>query len=119
MSRTSTASAASPGIKGTVTATTPVTGPVGPVGGATVRVWLKEAGTYSVTVTTNAQGRYTLPALPVGAYQVDVVRVGSRRWAPGAISRTGASTTTLTTGCTTAPDPAWGDPCATPVNTTM
>ena len=107
----------SSGIKGTVTAV--ATAPTGPVAGATVRVWLKDAGTHAVTVSTNAQGRYTLPSLPAGTYQVDVVRRAQRHWAPGTASRTGAATATITPACTTSPDPTFGDLCATPIDVTM
>lgn len=107
---------ASAGMKGTITSLS--TG--GPLGGATVRVWLKGATEASVKATTGSDGRWALPGLPVGDYQVDVVRGDYRsRWAADSPSRSTASVIALTTTCTSAPDLTWGDPCATPVNIRM
>ncbi|MGN6693359.1 MAG: carboxypeptidase-like regulatory domain-containing protein [Aquihabitans sp.] len=107
---------ASPGIKGTITAQ--ATGL--PIAGATVRVWLKGAINPAATVLTGADGRFSIPSIPAGSYEVDVIRATYQvRWFGDSLERTGASTVALTTSCTTTPNPAWGDPCATPVSIAM
>lgn len=107
---------ASTGMKGTVTSLSPG----GPLAGATVRIWAKDAMTFSITVTTGANGRFELPSLPAGDYQVDVVRYDyAVRWAADSADRTGAATISLTAGCTPTPDTSWGSPCATSVNIRM
>lgn len=106
----------SPGIKGTITAQ--ATGL--PLAGATVRVWVKGGAKSATSVVTDEDGRYSIPSIPIGDYEIDVVRGGyAVRWFGDAASRTGAATVVLTAGCTSAPDLAWGDPCATPVSIAM
>ena len=117
LDRVLVATGASSGLKGTITALT-----LGgtPLGGATVRVWPKNGSSIAITASTGTDGRYTLPSVPVGDYEIDVVRGDYQvRWYADSLSRTGATTVTLPTGCTATPNPAWGDPCATPVDIRM
>jgi len=107
---------ASTGMKGTITSVASGA----PLAGATVRIWAKDAISASVTVTTGTDGRFELPNLPIGDYQVDVVRGDyAARWAADSAGRSGAATITLTAACAATPDATWGSPCATPVNVRM
>jgi 5-hydroxyisourate hydrolase-like protein (transthyretin family) len=104
------------GLKGTITAAAGGS----PLAGATVRVWPKDAAAYGLTVTTGADGRFSVPSLPVGTYEVDVVRGSYQvRWFGDSHSRTGAAPVTITAGCAASPDLSWGDPCAVPVGIAM
>jgi alpha-tubulin suppressor-like RCC1 family protein len=101
------------GIKGTITA---LSGGA-PLAGATVRVWPKDAGVYALSVATGADGRFSLASLPVGTYEVDVIRPYYQvRWFGDSLERTGAAPITITTACPSQPGEPWGDPCATVVN---
>lgn len=99
------------GIKGTITALTPGGTPLA---GATVRLWMKGSSTIARKVTTGANGRFTLPNVPVGSYELDVVRADYQvRWFGDSLGRSGAATVVVSDDCAAAPDPSWGDPCAT------
>lgn len=107
-----TPSPVGPGIKGTITKAGSR-----PVNLGTVRIYAKNARSFSATAVTGTDGRYQLPAVPAGVYQVEVVSgSGPARWANDASSRSTATVLTIGAGCTSTPDASWGDPCATPVN---
>lgn len=115
LDRTMTAPAAGGGLKGRVTSFR--TG--APLAGAEVRIWTKDAAVPGLIVTTGADGRYSVASLPVGSYEVSVIRIDYQtRWAPDSLSRP-AVAYPVTTGCTTTPEATWGDPCAVPVNLAM
>jgi hypothetical protein len=114
MDRTLSAAAVNPaGVKGTIRSA--VTGQ--PLAGSTVRVWLKDHPNFVLTASTGSTGRWSILNLPAGSYQFDVVRPSYKvRWWNDSGSRSTAQVLTYTTACASAPDPTWGDPCATRID---
>jgi len=102
-----------PGLKGTISDS--VTGK--PLAGVQVRLWLLNATNTALIATSGADGRYTIPSVAAGQYQLDVAPSGYRdRWFTDSATRAGSTTITISGSCSTTPDPTWGDPCLTPAS---
>jgi hypothetical protein len=96
------------GVKGTVVAASPAGRRLA---GAVVRFYPVGAVNPAFTATTGTDGRYQLPLLPAGTYEVSVTRAYNR-WLGNVAGRSNGSTLVVTTACADPSEASWGAPCA-------